>query len=148
MLVSTASDWTAWVVDSRAMHHMCDDREAFRRNSLGPAPATVRLGDKSVSPVSLQGSVTVNGVHLTALFIPKFRVSLLSVAQLDADGLQTTFSGGKCIISDHSRRAMIRAGQAWGLYWVESPGVHLEEQNEVSMAKALLAILASRKRSS
>ena len=91
---------------------MCNDREAFRKNSLGPAQATVGLGDKSVLPVPLQGSVTVNGVHLTALFIPEFRVSLLSVAQLDADGLQTTFSGGKCIISDHSGRAMIQARQA------------------------------------
>ena len=122
MLVSTTSDRIAWVVDSGATHHMCNDCEAFRKNSLRPAQAAVRLGDKSVLQVTQQGTVVVNGVRLTALFIPEFWVSLLSVAQLDASGLETTFGNGVCTVSDGGGRPVIQARQAHGLYWVDSPG--------------------------
>lgn len=104
MLVSTVSDWTAWGVNSGATHYKCNDCEAFRRNSHGSARATVRLGEKSYLQASWQGSVTINGVSITAYFIPKFRVSLLSVARLNATGFQTVFSNGTCTISDRNGR--------------------------------------------
>ena len=79
------------MVDSGATHHMCNNREAFRKNSLGPAHATVRLGVKSLVEAAQQGTVTVNEIELSALLIPEFRVPLLSVAQLDVGGLELSF---------------------------------------------------------
>lgn len=75
MLISGTANQTGRVVDSGATHHMCNDREAFRKNSIGPAQAIVSLGDKSVLQVGQLGSVTIKGLEITALFIAEFGVS-------------------------------------------------------------------------
>ena len=127
---------------------MCNDREAFRKNSLGPARATVRLGDESVLKVAQQGLVMVNRVELATLFIPEFRVSLLSVAQLDSQGLMTVFSEQTCRISDVKGRAVIQARLSRGLYRFQGADTESEEDGQLAEAQALLAIAAGRKQSS
>ena len=110
--------------------------------------ATVRLGDKSVMPVTHQGLVTVNGIKLKALFVPSFRVSLLSVAQLDIGGLTTTFSDGSCLISDLAGEVVIRATLAHGLYRLVGTAALIAEDassDRAPMSCALLAVSAARK---
>lgn len=128
---------------------MCNDREAFRKNSLGPARATVRLCDKSLLAVTQQGVVAVNGVDLSALFIPEFCVSLLSVAQLDSSGMTTAFSSGECTVTDAVGHVVIEARLSQGLYRVNPVDTDAltTMDDDLAMAKALIAIAAARKHS-
>ena len=146
---TSTSHPVAWVVDSGATHHMCNDREAFRKNSLGPARATVRLGDMTSLTVKQQGVVAVNGVDLKALFIPEFRVSLLSVAQLDAARLMTSFANRECTISDLAGITFIQARLSDGLYRVSGAasdaGALIAVENTSLSARALVAIAAARR---
>ena len=53
----TTSYPASGVVDSGATYHMCNNKEDFRKNSLGLASASVRLGDNSL--VSVEYSTMV-----------------------------------------------------------------------------------------
>lgn len=44
------------------------------------------------------GTVNLRGVKITALYTPTFRVSLLSIGQLDDAGYTATFRQGTCTI--------------------------------------------------
>lgn len=88
------------MVDSGASHHMCDNQQAFQLASLRPATHTIRLGDCTVVSAAGKGVISVKGVTIEALFVPAFRVSLLSVSKLDKLGWTTTFSNGLCSVLD------------------------------------------------
>ena len=76
----------------------------------------VRLGDKSIVQVRYEGKAFVSGIEIAALFIPEFRVSLLSVSQFDDSNLTTTFSDGTCHVSDSSGETLLEAPLVHGLY--------------------------------
>lgn len=94
---NTSDDLTVWAVDSGATHHMCNDRRLFLQ--LWNTEINVRLGDTTRIKVTQQGIAVIHSTQLCALFIPEFRISLLSVSQLDQCGFNTQFANSTCIIS-------------------------------------------------
>ena len=100
MLAGHSSARGVWVVDSGASHHMCNSLEAFQPGSLRPVNHTIRLGDHTEVSATSRGTISIRGVTIEALFVPAFRVSLLSVSELDKLGWSSTFSNGRCSITD------------------------------------------------
>ena len=103
-------------MDSGASHHMCNNQQAFRLGSLRPATHTISLGDRTVVSAAGKGVISVKGVTIEALFVPAFRVSLLSVSELDKLGWTTTFSNGLCSVLDSQGAALLHIRVIDGLY--------------------------------
>jgi transposase InsO family protein len=80
-----------WAVDSAATDHMCNNKHAFT-GPLIPRKTIIRLGDHSEVRSNFYGTIIlITNTSIRALYVPEFRISLLSVQQLDKDGWTTTF---------------------------------------------------------
>jgi len=77
---------------------------------------TIRLGDKNEVHARKMGMVQLNGVCIEAFFVPEFRISLLSVSQLDSQGLTSIFKDGMCTIIDQYGNNPLSATLNRGLY--------------------------------
>ena len=99
---------------------MCNDRNSFisLKKLSANARITIKLGDQSSVTVMHYGRVRLQGAELTALYTPTFRISLLSIGQLDIAGYISTFGKGVCEISsgDHA----ISGKKRGNLYMVEA----------------------------
>jgi len=61
-------------------------------------------------------------------FVPEFRISLLSVGQLDSHGYTTTFRSGICSIADAKGQKVLGANLEDGLYILSTDGsAHISE---------------------
>ena len=95
MLATDSSDGT-WVIDSGASHHMCNNRDLFLPHTLTKTNFSIKLGDQTTVGAVEKGMIPINAAHIEALFVPRFRMSLLSVSKLDSQlGWYTSFGGGK-----------------------------------------------------
>lgn len=118
LAINTTPDNT-WVIDSGASHHMCNNRNLFLPNTITKTNYTIRLGDKTTVEAIEQGIIPINQVHINALFVPRFRVSLLSVSQLDSQlKWFTTFAQGECQIHDNAGNMVLKTPCSRGLYQV------------------------------
>jgi hypothetical protein len=99
-----------WAVDSAATDHMCNNKQAFT-GQLIPRKTTIRLGDHSEVRSDFYGHIVLTSntntnanantnTTIRALYVPEFRISLLSVRQLDKDGWTSTFGNGKAVLRD------------------------------------------------
>ena len=134
---NTTSGSATWVVDSGATQHMCNEIGAFKNGTMVQTRVSVHLGDRTTLQVTQQGTAVINNVEIAPLFIPEFRISLLSVPQFDIQGMMTVFSAGICIVSNASQ-TVIRAPLIQGLYRVLPHVLY-------SDGEALQAIAAGRK---
>jgi hypothetical protein len=75
---------------------MCNDKRLFLK--IWETDISVRLGDKTRIKVTQQGIALIHTIELCALFVPEFRLSLLSVSQLDKSEFNTQFANSICII--------------------------------------------------
>lgn len=98
---------------------MCNSIAAFQTDSLQNTNTQIKLGDHSHVLVSQEGTVIVENMKLKALFVPCFRISLLSVPQLDKDGWLTTFRNGVCTIQNSSHNSRLTASLINNLYRLE-----------------------------
>jgi len=89
-----------WAIDSGASHNYCNDFTEFKKDSITEANMTIKLGDKNEVHARKKGTVQLNGVCIEAFFVPEFRISPLSVSQLDSQGLTAIFKDGMCTIID------------------------------------------------
>ena len=99
---------------------MCNDRNSFIsfKKLSANARITVKLGDQSSVTVLHYGRVRLQGAELTALYTPTFRISLLSVGQLDIAGYISTFGKGVCEIPSDNHTISGRKRE--NLYMVEA----------------------------
>ena len=78
---------------------MCNDRTRFNSIKKRNQPIVIELGDDNNVIVSHHGLVNVSQEYeVNALYTPTFRLSLLSINQLDTAGYTSTFGHGKCSI--------------------------------------------------
>ena len=109
----------AWVIDSGASHHMCNNRDLFLPHTMTSVDFAIRLGDKTTVRAVEKGVVPIGTAQIKALFVPRFRVSLLSVSCLDAElGWSTRFGDGRCRIVDASGATIFQTSCSRGLYHV------------------------------
>ena len=82
----------------------------------------VKLGDDHQVQAKKKGIVRLGGVDIEAFFVPEFRISLLSVGQLDSHGYTSTFRSGTCSIADAKGRKVLSAVLENGLYILSTDG--------------------------
>jgi hypothetical protein len=91
-----------WVTDSGASHNFCNDPSLFQNTT--PIKMAIRLGDHSSVNAFYSGIVVLRTTHgtlnLHAIYVPQFRMSLLSVGQLSFKGWQVNFIYDVCEIFD------------------------------------------------
>jgi len=101
--LTAASAPAAWVIDSGASHHMCNDCTRFNWIKKLCQPIVIELGDDNKVTVSQHGLVNVSQENkVNALYTPTFRFSLLSINQLDTAAYTSTFGRVNCFISSWS----------------------------------------------
>jgi hypothetical protein len=82
---------------------MCNDRTRFNPRKKLRQPIFIELGDDKKVTASHDALINVPQEHaVNALYTPTFRLSLLSINQLDTAGYTSTFGRGKCFISSPS----------------------------------------------
>jgi hypothetical protein len=112
---------TSWAVDSGATHHFCNDLVYFVPDSMVKVDILVRLGDDNTLHVYQSGIAilvldSVTTIKIVALYVPEFRLSLLSVSQLAAQKYTTMFTSEFCLIHDEKKSLMLRIPPVNGLY--------------------------------
>jgi len=89
---------------------------------------TIKLGDDHQVQTKKKGIVRLGGVDIEAFFVPEFRISLLSVGQLDSHGYTTTFRSGICSIVDAKGQKILGANLEDALYILSTDGsAHISE---------------------
>jgi hypothetical protein len=121
-LTSLTASSPMWVVDSGASHNMCNNRSFFISYKRLPSPITIKLGYDTTVTATYHGLAHITqDLQLDALYTPTFRLSLLSISQLEHARYTTTFQRGKCFISaDTSSTASITANRVGDLYILQS----------------------------
>lgn len=112
---------TTWVLDSGASDHMCNNRACFTEIYPLLGSIEIKFGDDKSTNARYYGVVSVNGLSLTALFIPNFRFSLFSLCQLDFVGFEARFARGRCLLtrSFEGRQESLSASLQNGLYLLD-----------------------------
>jgi hypothetical protein len=105
-----------WYLDIGATHHMTGRREFFSDLDSG-VEGSVKFGDASAIEIKGVGSVIFKakmGEHrlLTGVYyIPALRNSIISVGQLDENGLRVEIEDGMLRIWDRSRRLLAKVNR-------------------------------------
>ena len=82
---------------------MCNDCTSINSIKELCQPIVIELGDNNKIIVSHQGLINVSQEYeVNALYTPTFRLSILSITQLDTAGYTSTLGCGKCSISSRS----------------------------------------------
>jgi len=88
----------------------------------------IKLGEEHQVQVKKKGVVRLGGVDIEAFFVPKFRITLLSVGQLDLYGYTATFRSGICSVTNTNGRKVLSAILEQGLYILSMDGsAHVSE---------------------
>ena len=117
MVVSYRSAITTrtWVIDSGASHNYSNNLRDFQKNSVKETNMVIKLGDDHQVQAKKKGIVCLGRVDIEAFFVPEFRISLLSVGQLDSHGYTTTFRSEICSIADTKGQNVLGANLEDGL---------------------------------
>jgi len=119
---SATSRLGTWVIDSGASHNYSNNIRDFRKASLTETKMLIKLRDNSTVHANKKGIVRLKGVDIEAFFVLEFRISLLSVSQLDTSGLRATFKSGVCSITDSHGKSVLKGGLENGLYTLTIEG--------------------------
>jgi hypothetical protein len=96
----------------------------------------IKLGDKHQVQAKKKGVVRLGEVDIEAFFVPEFRISLLSVGQLDSYGYTSTFKSGICSITNTRGSKVLSAILEQGLYILSTDGsAHISEIKLLRTAK-------------
>jgi hypothetical protein len=99
---------------------MCHDITCFIPSSLTTVNYTIKLGDNSEISSNRAGTAYFNKIPLHALYVPEFRLSLISVSQLDKDGCKCIFFEGKVTVTNHTHRPLFIAYEEKGIYRIDT----------------------------
>ena len=89
----------------------------FLPHTITKTNYTIRLGDKTTVEAIEQGLILINNFGINALFVPLFRISILSISKLDSE-LQwfTSFAQSKGTVQDATGREILTTPCSHGLY--------------------------------
>jgi hypothetical protein len=88
---------------------MCHDIRSFDSHSIIPVKYIIRLGDETTVDINRAGTAYINDIPLFCLFVPQFRLSLISVSQLDTEGYKSVFFNGTCTITNPVGHTFLKA---------------------------------------
>jgi len=127
---------------------MCNNRSLFISYKRLPSPITIKLGDDTTVTATYHGLAHITqDLQLDALYTPTFRVSLLSISQLEHAGYTTTFRRGKCFISTDTKStaSIITANLIRDLNILQSPNALASEAISTKVVLQSKATTSSRK---
>ena len=127
---------------------MCNNRSLFISYDRLPSPITMKLGDDMTVTATYHGPAHImQDLQLDALYTPTFRLSLLSIRQLEHAGYMMTFRSGKCFISTdiNSTTSIITAKRFRYLYILQSPNALASEGISAKVVLMSKATTSSRK---
>jgi len=88
----------------------------------------IKLGNKHQVQAKKKEAIRLGEVEIKAFFVPEFRISLLSVGQLDSYRYTSTFKSGICSITNTKGRKVLSAILEQGLYVLSMDGsAHISE---------------------
>lgn len=102
-----------WIIDSGATHHVSHDKSLFSTLSFDLSssvtlPTGINVRIAGVGIIKLTTHITLTNV----LYIPDFRLNLLSVSQLTKDmGSRVYFDENSCVIQDRTKEWTIGKGK-------------------------------------
>ena len=94
-----------WWIDSRAIRHICGDRNSFVNFQKIESGEKLYMGNVSSSMVEGKGDVVLNltsGKKLTlmdVLFVPEIRKNLVSASLLSKKGIKLVFESDKLVLT-------------------------------------------------
>lgn len=110
---SNALSTQTWIIDSGATHHVAHNKDLFFDFSASIStsvtlPTGLGVQIAGIGSIRLSDSLTLKNV----LYLPDFRLNLLSVSQLTKDlGFRVIFDPATCMIHDPTRGLMIGKGE-------------------------------------
>src|SRR3978361_899878 len=117
-----------WVIDSGTSHNYSNNLRDFRKDSVMETNMIIKLGDKHQVQAKKKGVVRLGDVEIEAFFVPEFRISLLSVGQLDSYRYTSKFSSGICSITNTKGNKVLSVILEQGLYVLSTDGsAHVSE---------------------
>jgi len=117
-----------WVIDSGASHNYGNNLRDFRNDSVMETNMIIKLEDKHQVQAKKKGVVRLGDVEIEAFFVPEFRLSLLSVGQLDSYGYTSTFKSGICAVTNAKGCKVLSAILKEGLYIISTDvSAHVSE---------------------
>jgi transposase InsO family protein len=78
------------------------------------------MGDDNGVRVEEAGKTCIGDLEMDALFVPQFRISLISVSKLAKQGLQTIFDSTGCRIINDADEIMLDAKEEDGIYVIDT----------------------------
>ncbi|RDX74672.1 hypothetical protein CR513_45547, partial [Mucuna pruriens] len=98
--MNKANEEAVWFLDSGCSNHMCGKNEYFS-NLDESYKNSVKLGNNSSMTVTGKGNIRLNmngKTHIVTevFFVPELRNNMLSIGQLQENGLSILFQHGKC----------------------------------------------------
>ena len=102
-----------WVISTRHGHHICHDIHMLM-NVQSIQEGTVTLANGEARTASVMGEVDLHGALIlqNVLFVPEFRVNVVSVAALMASReLMVQFGSGKTLIQEAKSKKTICIGE-------------------------------------
>lgn len=103
----------SWIIDSGATHHVSHDKSLFVNLTASmdisvSLPTRIDIQIAGIGQIHLNKYLILNNV----LYIPDFRLNLLSISQLTHDlGCRVSFDQGSCMIQDTTKGLMIGQGE-------------------------------------
>jgi len=103
-----------WVLDTGASNHMNGTRSALTQLNE-KVRGTMRFGDGSCVEIQGIGSVVMQGRHqqhkvlTNVYYIPKLKSNIVSLGQLEENGLKCTLGDGKLCVYDVDQSLLIAA---------------------------------------
>ena len=91
-----------WIIDSGATYHICHSRSSFYYLARLPEQISIILGDRSEIFAYESGKIRLNltsecSIDISAIYVPSFSISLLSIGQLSSQ-YSITFTEMTCSI--------------------------------------------------
>jgi transposase InsO family protein len=107
---------TVTAIDSGCSDHMCNEKSRFIPGTLWKANVWVQMGDDNGVQVGEAGKTHISSLEMDALFVPQFRISLVSVSKLAKQGLRTTFDSAGCRVTNKAGEIVLDAKEKDGIY--------------------------------
>jgi len=127
---------------------MCNNRSLFILYKRQPSPITMKLGDDTTDTAKYHGLAQITHIlQLDTHYIATFRLSLLSIRQLEQAAYTMTFQHGKCFISTDmkSTASLITTKRIRDHYLLQSPNALASEGISTHVVLQAEATTSSRK---
>ncbi|CAA7017958.1 unnamed protein product [Microthlaspi erraticum] len=124
----------SWIIDSGATHHVCHDKRLFSMLSEN-VHSSVTLPTGSGVQITGIGSIKLSEYMIlkNVLYIPDFRLNLLSISQLTKDlGYRVSFDSVSCVIQDPIKGLMIGQGEEVANLYVLDVEFGLQQSSQQS----------------